>query len=218
MSEKSQPIESIHDALLLDGNAKNLTDYYARWAAHYNSDLVGNYVGPAVMVKLLVDSLADCFDPAPKVQDLQVMDAGCGTGMLGTFLAEAGVKQLFGTDLSQEMVDEAHKLAIYESLLGGIDLTLPPRQEWLQSFDIVVCCGVFTLGHVEAKVMWELLKMCKPGGVLMVSTRTAFYDNSDFQSVSDAIVDAKAASLMKLVRDAPYTADGDAHYWIYKIH
>ena len=90
MTKKSKPIDQIHDALMLDGDPQNLKDYYARWAKSYDNDLDGNYVGPGFMVQLLVKHQGDLESGAELPSDVCIMDAGCGTGLLGKLLRDEG--------------------------------------------------------------------------------------------------------------------------------
>ena len=101
-------------------------------------------------------------------------------------------------------------------LLAGVDIhqTLP---EELQSvYDVAVCVGVFTPGHVLPEALYQLIDMTRPGGLTIVSTRVPYYEMTDFQQVSDRIEAEGIAVLKKFYRNAPYRDDGDAHYWIYE--
>jgi len=40
---------------------------------------------------------------------MQVFDMGCGTGLVGQYLNEAGYKNIIGVDASKGMLDEAEK-------------------------------------------------------------------------------------------------------------
>jgi len=75
---------------------------------------------------------------------------------------------------------------------------------------------VFTLGHVPPKALHQLINMARLNGIVIVSTRTAYYEETDYQRVSEELVASNRVELVKELRDAPYTKDGNAHYWIYK--
>ncbi len=53
--------------------------------------------------------------PLPKDGSLRVLDAGCGTGLLGTWLRPYAEK-LIGIDLSSQMLARAEKLQLYDEL------------------------------------------------------------------------------------------------------
>ena len=102
--------------------------------------------------------------------------------------------------------------------LAGLTPNLgePPQPDWIGKYDVVLCCGVFTLGHVEANAIENLIPLCRPGGILLVSTRTSYYQSYGYQQASDALIESSQAELVKSYFDAPYTDDGDAHYWLYR--
>ena len=47
-----------------------------------------------------------------------------------------------------------------------------------------------------------------------MSTRTHYYDQTDFQEVVDAMVASGKVEAVQVLRDAPYNNDGDGHYWL----
>ena len=61
-----------------------------------------------------------------------------------------------------------------------------------------------------------LLQLVRPGGLLLMSTRTHYYEQTGFQALVDELIAAQKMELVKLVRDAPYNKDGDAHYWLFR--
>ena len=52
------------------------------------------------------------------------------------------------------------------------------------------------------------------GGLLLVSTRTHYYDRTNFQAVVDDLASREQVELLRVIRDAPYNNDGDGHYWV----
>lgn len=145
------------------------------------------------------------------------MDAGCGTGMVGGFLAHRGYKYIDGTDLSSEMVEQAQKLNIYRELWGNIDLTQPPADDWQQKYDIVTCCGVFTLGHVPPETLHQLFSITKPNGIVVTSVRTSYFDSQPYERVSSEAVANHQVKLVAQQMNAPYTRDSNAHYFTYQV-
>jgi len=79
----------------------------------------------------------------------------------------------------------------YRALISGghILQTIPAYEEsqyeandTLPS-DVTVCCGVFTTGHVPPIALRELIRITKPGGVVLVSTRKSYYETTEFKRV-----------------------------------
>ena len=215
MSTKPPPHDNIQDALSLDGDAESVKDYYSKWAATYNDDVTDEYMGTELIAEILTDQIDhdSSMDKATSV----VADVGCGTGLVGKGLVKRGVGVIDGMDISPEMIMHARKLGIYRHLFDEVDINFPLNSAWTDSYDAVICCGVFTLGHVLPEALHQLLTITRPGGLVVTSTRCAYYDATDYQAVSDQLIKDGLAQLLNCLKDAPYTLDGDAHYWIYRV-
>ncbi|HSX89291.1 MAG TPA: bifunctional 2-polyprenyl-6-hydroxyphenol methylase/3-demethylubiquinol 3-O-methyltransferase UbiG [Pseudomonas sp.] len=101
---------------------------------------------------------------------LQVLDVGCGGGLLSEEFAALGC-QVTGIDPSEPTLQAAREHA----RKGGLNIRyLSGRGEALpfedRSFDLVCCCDVFE--HVEDldAVLREIGRVLKPGGVLLFDT------------------------------------------------
>lgn len=102
------------------------------------------YQGPKVFQQLLRENLG------PPQGSLDVLDAGCGTGLIGPILFPYA-ESLAGVDLAQAMLDEAAKRGCYSRLHCG-DLV-----EWLQTHpqthDLIVAADTFNyFGNLEPLV------------------------------------------------------------------
>ena len=114
-----------------------------------------------------------------------VLDAGSGTGLVGEALAKLGYNQLFAMDLSQGMLEEARKKAIYVELrqmVMGKPLDYPTN-----SFDAVISVGVLTVAHAPANSFDELVRITRPGGHIAFSLRPDVYENSGFKDKQTAL-------------------------------
>ncbi len=230
MNDKSAAPRHIAKALKLDGSPEALKAYYAQWAASYDSDLQGDYTGATVLCRFFHDVAFTSPDQARKplldltaYPTLVIADVGCGTGQVGQVLYDQGARLIDGTDLSPEMIAQAGQLnvdgaSVYRMLQGDIDLNRPLPDTWNRSYDVTLCCGVFTLGHVHPTALNHLMTITRTGGLVVVSTRTSYYEETDYQAVSDEIVASGAATLVSCLKDAPYTQDSDAHYWAYQVN
>lgn len=207
----------IDKALKLDGKADSIKDYYAVWSRTYDIDLAGDHVAPSHLAKLLQEWLEQ-NRPDSTNATAKVMDVGCGTGLVGRELHQLGFRSIDGVDLSPDMVEQASKLNMYRTLSADLDINRVPPSHWHGQYDIVTCCGVFTLGHVEPQSLLNMCLFAKPKGLLLATTRTAYYDQTEFQAVHDQAIKSGVVSLLQLVRDAPYTNDSKAHYWLYQVN
>lgn len=203
--------DTINEALQLDGDAETLKAFYRNWAGRYESDLRDvDYAAPAIAAGLI----AKHYDRAD-ISDLSILDAGCGTGLVGAELRRRGFAALDGFDLSPDMADLARGSGFYRDVAGDINL-LEAATSYLVPYDIVVCAGVFTLGHVPPSALAVLRQLARPGGLIVVSTRTLYFDQTDYQQVSDRLVAEGRLTLVECLMDAPYNDDGLAHYWVYR--
>jgi predicted TPR repeat methyltransferase len=80
------------------------------WAPTYDNDLVNEmgYVADAEACRRLQAMLPD--------RRARILDAGCGTGLVGRRLQQAGYTDIHGSDYSQKMLDEARTRGAYRSL------------------------------------------------------------------------------------------------------
>ena len=195
-----------------------IEDYYEKWSGSYNHDVFEEeYSAPEFMANYLASILQNHLEINPKDQNLEILDAGCGTGLVGNALCRQGFQNIDGFDLSHKMVEIARQTEAYRYLRGGCDMT--SRIEFYQDdrYQATVCCGVFTTGYVHPIALEELIRITKAGGILLVSTRKSYYDVSDFQLVIDNFQEEGKFSLIDSVIDGPYIAEEGAHYWAFKI-
>ncbi|MGI9645833.1 MAG: class I SAM-dependent DNA methyltransferase [Ilumatobacteraceae bacterium] len=209
---------AIRAAFQLDGDSDKITSYYDEWAETYDAD-VGDerYEGPAMCVKVLrrctgLVTRVDVTDP-----HLTIVDGGCGTGLVGAALAAAGYEVIDGVDLSEAMVDAARARGVYRHLEAGVDLTRPPSERWDRAADAMLLAGVFTLGHLPGATLETLMHWVRPGGLLVISTRTQYYDTSDFAEVADQLVASGVLREVLRLMDAPGTEDAGAHYFAFEV-
>ncbi len=219
MTEDDKAFQAIKDALNLDGNPETVQQYYENWAETYDTDVEDEaYTAPRLIVQMLRDvETAPPIMIAPTDPSLNIMDAGCGTGLVGQVLYEMDYRHIDGFDLSPAMTAEAEKLGVYRNLRAGVDLTQPLSEYADQTYDVVFCCGVFTLGHVAPAALNQLINLTKQGGLILVSTRTGYYDSTDYQAVSDELEAIGQVKLITRQMDQSYTRDSKAHYWMYIV-
>jgi len=207
--EKISSNEAIDAALHLDGDPEHVKEFYEDWAKNYNIDTTGSdYTGPTIAAQLLHQHLT--------VKDSKLLDAGCGTGLVGVELQALGYSNVDGFDLSDSMVELAAATGAYRQVLGSIDMMRATESYPAASYDAILSVGVFTLGHVPPEALSVLLRLTKAGGLLVISTRTHYYDQTNFQQVVNELSTSQQAELIQLIEDAPYNNDGDGHYWVFR--
>ena len=120
---------------------KEVEDYYDEWTVEnkYDKDMVDwKYSGPQETVDLLNKHIPN--------KDITILDAGCGTGLVGLELKKNGFKNFDGADFSQKMLDLVPE-NIYQNLFK-IDLNKKIDIKD-NTYDGITCVGTFTFGHVN---------------------------------------------------------------------
>lgn len=217
MSKNGNLPPTLHSALNLDGSPESIKQFYSEWADKYEEDTTNwNYAAPSNTLYLLQNlPESDCHTVDPADHNIKIMDAGCGTGLLARVLDEAGYNNIDGFDISPEMVEIARKLDIYNSLEGNIDINGQVKRGWVHQYDCTVSIGVFTPGHVPPQALSQLAVITRPGGIVIVSTRVEYYQTENFQHISDGLESRGVLKLIKTLKNASYTTDEKAHYWVY---
>ena len=157
------PLGSVYDAKA----PEEVAALYDGWAESYDADMASaGYRHPSIGLALLARH-------APRGAG-HVLDAGCGTGLLGDWLGILGFAPVDGLDLSEGMLAVARGKGAYAALhrlaLGG-PLPFPDDH-----FAAVISTGVFTTGHVGAEGLPELVRIVRPGGVLVLTAKTTLWD------------------------------------------
>ncbi len=217
MAKDKEIPEVLHTALNLDGSSESIKDFYADWAETYDTDTDGlGYTAVSHVIEILSNCpTAEALKVDPANPEIKIMDAGCGTGKLARALKHEGYNNIDGFDLSEDMVQIAESLGIYNQLHGNIDINAPLNPEWIDSYDCTVSIGVFTPGHVPPQALEQLQKMTRPGGLIIVSTRIEYYECEHYQLFNDKLESENKVQLLQVQNDATYTHDENAHYWVY---
>lgn len=140
---------------------------YDGWADTYDAEMAqAGYRHPSVGLALLARHLPAGAGP--------VLDAGCGTGTLGAWLGILGYGPVEGLDISEGMLKVAARKGGYAALhrlaLGG---PLPFADG---AFAAVISTGVFTTGHVGPEGLDELVRITRPGGVLVLTVKSTLWE------------------------------------------
>ncbi|NND76250.1 MAG: class I SAM-dependent methyltransferase [Ilumatobacter sp.] len=214
--EPDEAHPAIQQAFELRGDPERIVEYYDEWAATYDSDVAGEVYGvPSSCVAVLrrcIEMVEGFDDP-----EISILDAGCGTGLVGAALAAAGFTNLHGVDLSPGMVAAARARGVYRRLVAQVDLAEPPPDGWAHDFDVMVIGGVYTLGHLPPTTLADMPRWIKPGGMMITSVRDAYYDAEDYQTVSDGLVAAGRLTELLHAENLPYTMDSTGHYFAYLV-
>lgn len=124
---------------------------YAGWAPSYDAQMDGQ----------LDLSLLERAQSVDWTAFHSAVDLGCGTGRVGVWLADRGVAQVDGVDLTPEMLARARRRGVYRTLLEEdvCATSLPP-----EAADLVVSCLVISHLPELGPAYDEVDRLLQPGG------------------------------------------------------
>ena len=159
-------------------------DLYDQWAKQYDKDLEGlDYAFPQLAAQALFDAVGvqPGDDKGKRLDALSILDAGCGTGLVGIQLAKFGFGGIVGLDISPGMLEIARKTGAYGALEEA-DLSKPIEKSD-GSVDAVICVGTLTRGHLGPKpVLEEFARVVKKGGVVVATVLDDIWESGGFKA------------------------------------
>ena len=190
MSNRGPLFEKAYDRK----NKEEVVDLYRQWAETYDDELQGNaYVAPQRGAEAFAAHVAD--------RSARVIDVGCGTGLVGRFLAERGFTRIDGLDISAEMIVQARGKGAYADLFTA-DLTetiaVPDA-----AYDAAISVGTFTHNHVGPNGIEEVLRIIKPGGIASITVNGDAYVADGYRAKFDALAASHACAIVE-ERDEDY--------------
>jgi predicted TPR repeat methyltransferase len=190
----------IHVKILSAASTDELMEVYDGWAARYDDELLEEwgYTSPQKAVDLLSESM--------KLSDLRVLDAGCGTGLVGSLLKVAGVPNITGIDYSSGMLAKAQEKRIYDVLhMMDMNESLDLASN---SFDAVTCIGTFTSTHVKPDAIRELVRVTRPGGSVIFTVRDDYWRATHFVDLVAGLHAEKTVCLEQIRLDPYIQSEG----------
>lgn len=166
---------------------------YDGWAASYDAEMAqAGYRHPSIGLALLARHAPRGTGP--------VLDAGCGTGLLGNWLGILGFAPVEGLDLSQGMLDAARAKGCYAALHRlALGEALPFADG---QFAAVISTGVFTTGHVGAEGLPELVRVTRRGGPIVLTVKTTLWDGG-FRAAVESMAGVKIVEVTELYVSMP---------------
>ena len=147
-------------------------EYYDDWgiANKYDQDMVDwNYTGPKETVNV--------FKKYALNKEIKILDAGCGTGLVGVELKKYGYLNIDGADLSKKLLNLVPQG--YYKNLEQMDLNMPIKSKD-NSYDAIMCVGTFTYGHVKSHALNEFIRITKNNGLICFTINEGIYEEYGF--------------------------------------
>ena len=157
---------------------------YDEWSQNYEADLLGKFGYSGHIIA------ADAFKELMKDKSAAIIDIGCGTGLVGQELQEAGYVHIDGLDISTAMLAEAKAKNIYRRLIEG-DMQKQTSIEDA-AYDAVICAGSFAPGHLGPECYPEFIRMVRPGAPIVIFMNGAHYVEDGYEAHIRKLEDAGA--------------------------
>ncbi len=170
MTDESEALARVYAAR----TPEELHAAYAGWAADYDRETIAlGYCLPFVIAAWVARYVPEGAGP--------LLDAGCGTGLSGPYLAALGYRDLAGLDMSDEMLRLAASRGTYGVLRQAeLGRTLPWPDDHFVGF---LSTGVFTAGHAPASGLEDLVRITRPGGHAVFTVRDILLVDGGFRDV-----------------------------------
>ena len=158
---------------------------YSEWARTYDEELTANgYASPARTAAAMSAAVSDKSQP--------ILDIGCGTGLSGLALQEAGFTHIDGTDFSAEMLALAEEKAIYRQLMqGSVEAPIPAAPD---QYSNIAAVGIFSPGHAPASMINDVMALLPRGGCFGFSINDHGLEDSSYRESIAALANAGTAT------------------------
>lgn len=199
MNKKIDQILDIYDI----DKSEEIINYYKKWAKNFDCDMLEwNYQAPEIASKLLDSYLND--------KNTKILDAGCGTGLVGQILKKLGHQNIDGIDFSQAMLDKIPN-NLYKTLKKA-DLNKKININTL-TYDSIICVGTFTYGHVRPHALSELIRITKINGYICFTVNEGVYNKYGFNK---KILELENNKIWKILRNekSKYLVNKNVECWL----
>ena len=185
-------------------NDNRLTEVYRDWAKKYDydNDHVLGTVSQPKSVNLLTTRLKD--------KNAEIIDVGCGTGLVGENLKAKDFIYFDGIDISEDMLEIAKSRGYRNLLLGSLNNRLPVLDN---AYDTAMCVGVFTHGHVSSEGFNELCRIVKPGGYICFTINAEVFEKYGFKEMIGDFQSHKIWEVISLYKDDYMTLEKVKGYY-----
>ena len=179
--------------------------YYDEWGINnkYDKDMVDwAYSGPKETV--------DVFKKYAKNKNIKILDAGCGTGLVGIELKKNGYLNIDGVDLSKKLLELVPPN--YYQKLSQIDLNKSLEIE-NNTYGAIMCVGTFTFGHVKPNALDEFIRICKNKALICFTINEGIYKEYGFDKKIKNLENSNSWKMKKFFK-SNYIASKDVNAWL----
>ena len=179
--------------------------YYDEWGLNnkYDKDMIDwAYSGPKETV--------NTFKKYAKSKNIKILDAGCGTGLVGIELKKNGYLSIDGADLSKKLL-ELVPPNYYETLIQ-IDLNKSINIKD-NTYDAIMCVGTFTYGHVKPNALDEFIRICKNKSLICFTINEGIYEEYGFDKKIEKLKNNNSWKMKEFFK-SNYIASKEVSAWL----
>ena len=185
--------------------SEELLKYYQDWTDNnqYNKDMVDwNYTAPKETVSILKKYVFN--------KNSKILDAGCGTGLVGIELKKYGYSNIEGVDFSQNMLN-----LVPQSIYKKIEkINLNKALKFKDNiYDVIMCVGAFTYGHVKPQALDELIRITKNKGFICFTINEGIYEEYGFDNKIKELSNNKSWDVKEFFK-SDYITTKDVDAWL----
>ncbi len=204
MNDKNRPdVDAAYSLESPDDNVR----LYSQWADTYDTDFVSekHYLQFKTVSDALLAMREHIRGP--------VLDVGCGTGVVGAYLRDAGIDVVDGIDISEEMLkvaaakktgngERAYRRLLRADLTQTIDIDDHAYGGWASA-------GTFTHGHLGPDSLNELWRVSAPGAACAFTVRSTHFESAGFaakladDAASGVITEPTLSEIRVYAEDTP---------------
>ncbi len=183
--------ENFFDKVYSLGNEIETRDFYDKWSDQYDKDVTAQgYATPARVARALAKAMTDKAAP--------ILDFGCGTGLSGDALQNAGFTTLDGVDPSGEMLEGARARGIYRNLTR-----IEPGADVPKGYAAIAAIGVIGCGAAPVTVLDQIVEALEPGAFFTLSFNEHALEEPAFETALLAQVEQSRLTLLSQ-EDGPH--------------
>ncbi len=149
---------------------EDIMKYYDEWGNKYDQDMVDwNYTAPKETV--------NAFKKYAPNKNIAILDAGCGTGLVGIELKKNKYLNIEGLDLSKKLLNLVPKGYYKKLAIADLNQSIKINDNF---YDAILCVGTFTFGHVKPHALDEFIRITKNKGLISFTINEGIYEKYGF--------------------------------------